>query len=106
MVEYEKLIGVELKSHSGAGGHLQEARHAGDQQMAAAIEGYMRRRPHGLHQTHACRDALLAEVAAPDGLDLYQLVAEHPDIDPAMRRPGTEPEPGPGPTLPDGGSFS
>ena len=35
-----------------------------------------------------------------------RIVAEHPDIDPAMRRPGAEPEPTPDIAAPDGGSFS
>lgn len=50
-------------------------------------------------------DALLAEVAPPEGIDLMREVAEHPDIDPAMRRPGREPAVPP-PVLPEGGSFS
>ena len=56
-------------------------------------------------------DALLAEVAPPAGLDRLRVVADHPDIDPAMRRPGTDPDPiGDGDVvgggLPEGGSFS
>jgi hypothetical protein len=50
-------------------------------------------------------DALLAEVAPPEGIDLVREVAEHPDIDPAMRRPGREPEARER-ELPEGGSFS
>ena len=51
-------------------------------------------------------DALLAEVAPPAGLAPIELVAEHPDIDPDMRRPGDEPD-GPRPIdLPDGGTFT
>jgi hypothetical protein len=50
-------------------------------------------------------DALLAEIAVPEGLERMQAVAEHPDIDPAMRRPGAEPAP-PSAPMPDGGSFS
>jgi hypothetical protein len=55
--------------------------------------------------TEARGEALLAEVAPPDGLDLVRVVAEHPDIDPEMRRPGDEPAPPP-PALPEGGTFS
>jgi hypothetical protein len=51
-------------------------------------------------------DALLAEVDRPEGSDVVQVVAEHPDIDPAMRRPGRDPDPVVIPELPDGGSFS
>ena len=51
-------------------------------------------------------DALLAEVLPPRGLQSLTIVAEHPDIDPAMRRPGAEPEPTPDIAAPDGGSFS
>lgn len=50
-------------------------------------------------------DALLAEVEPPEGAETVELVAEHPDIDPAMRRPGTAPD-GPADPMPDGGSFS
>jgi len=50
-------------------------------------------------------DALLADVAPPEGIDLIREVAEHPDIEPAMRRPGTEPAVPPA-VLPEGGSFS
>jgi hypothetical protein len=50
-------------------------------------------------------DALLAEVVPPEGLDTIRIVADHPDIDPEMRRPGADPRPGPS-TLPDGGTFS
>jgi len=50
-------------------------------------------------------DALLAEVTPPEGLELYREIAEHPDIDPVMRKPGATPQPPP-PMLPDGGSFS
>lgn len=50
-------------------------------------------------------DALLAEVAPPAVAEAMVLVAEHPDIDPVMRRPGTAPD-DPGPALPEGGSFS
>jgi len=55
--------------------------------------------------TEARGDALLAEVRPPQGLDRLRGVAEHPDIDPAMRRPGEEP-PGPDGPLPEGGSFA
>ena len=51
-------------------------------------------------------DALLAEVDPPEGLDPLRIVADHPDIDPAMRRPGTAPDPSTGPPVADGGSFS
>jgi hypothetical protein len=44
-------------------------------------------------------------VVPPEGLDTVRIVADHPDIDPEMRRPGADPQPPP-PTLPDGGSFS
>ncbi|MCB0971706.1 MAG: hypothetical protein KDA97_09375 [Acidimicrobiales bacterium] len=50
-------------------------------------------------------EALLAEVAPPEGLETVTVVAEHPDIDPEMRRPGAEPE-APADPLPEGGSFS
>lgn len=50
-------------------------------------------------------DALLAEVAPPEGLDTITFVPDHPDIDPEMRRPGADPEPPAGP-LPEGGTFS
>lgn len=50
-------------------------------------------------------DALLGEVEPPAGLASVALVSEHPDIDPAMRRPGAEPE-APTDPLPHGGSFS
>lgn len=51
-------------------------------------------------------DALLAEVVPPAGLRSLSIVAEHPDIDPAMRKPADEPPPPPSPPMPDGGSFS
>jgi hypothetical protein len=50
-------------------------------------------------------EVLLGEVPPPEGLDVVTLVAEHPDIDPAMRRPGRAPTDLPD-ELPDGGSFS
>jgi hypothetical protein len=50
-------------------------------------------------------DALLGEVLPPKGLQSLTIVAEHPDIDPTMRRPGAEPDLG-GSVAPDGGSFS
>ncbi|MCB1040409.1 MAG: hypothetical protein KDA94_12920, partial [Acidimicrobiales bacterium] len=50
-------------------------------------------------------EALLAEVAPPEGIDLYRHVPDHPDIDPEMRRPGADPGPPPA-QLPEGGSFS
>jgi hypothetical protein len=50
-------------------------------------------------------DALLNEVAPPEGLDLVREVAEHPDIDPVMRRPSETPVDLPS-SLPEGGSFS
>lgn len=49
-------------------------------------------------------DALLAEMRPPQGLQRLKIVAEHPDIDPEMRRPGTDPEP-PSAPMPEGGSF-
>lgn len=55
--------------------------------------------------TEARGEALLAEVAPPEGIDLYQHVPDHPDIDPAMLKPGDEPAPPP-PSLPEGGTFS
>ena len=55
--------------------------------------------------TVAKGEALLGEVAPPEGLDLYRPVPDHPDIDPVMRRPGDEPTVAP-PSLPEGGSFS
>lgn len=51
-------------------------------------------------------ETLLAEVAPPEGLEPVTLVAEHPDIDPEMRRPGEAPASGSSPEIPDGGSFS
>lgn len=51
-------------------------------------------------------DALLAEVMPPRGLQSLKIVAEHPDIDPEMRRPGAEPDPSPSPPPPEGGTFS
>jgi len=51
-------------------------------------------------------DALLAEVVPPKGLKSLTIVAEHPDIDPAMRRPGDDPGPPPASPPPEGGSFS
>lgn len=50
-------------------------------------------------------EALLGEVAPPEGLETITFVPEHPDIDPDMRRPGADPEP-PAAPLPEGGSFS
>ncbi len=50
-------------------------------------------------------DALLAEVAPPVVAEPLLLVAEHPDIDPVMRRPGSTPDE-PTPAPPEGGSFS
>jgi hypothetical protein len=50
-------------------------------------------------------DALLAEVAPPDGIDLIREVAEHPGLQEHMRPEGDEPE-SPPPALPDGGVFS
>ena len=53
-------------------------------------------------------EALLGEVAPPVDLDPLRVIAEHPDLDPAMRRPGDSPtdtawrEPEAG----GGGSFS
>lgn len=56
--------------------------------------------------TEARGEALLGEVVPPRGLSSLTVVAEHPDIDPAMRRPGTTPS-GPPPKLDlEGGSFS
>jgi hypothetical protein len=52
-------------------------------------------------------DALLAAVAPPAGLAPVQVVAEHPDIDPALRRPATPPDAPPEPPVIDeGGTFS
>lgn len=51
-------------------------------------------------------EALLAEVTPPEGLEPVTLVAEHPDIDPEMRRPGETPDLPSPPELPDGGTFS
>ena len=53
-------------------------------------------------------EALLAEVAPPRDLDPLRVVAEHPDADPAMRRPGQAPADVGSPPRPadDGGSFS
>ena len=51
-------------------------------------------------------DALLGDVLPPGGLKSLTIVAEHPDIDPVMRRPGSDPGPSTGPTVPEGGSFS
>lgn len=50
-------------------------------------------------------EALLAEVAPPAGADRLTLVAEHPDIDPAMRRPGQVADTDPG-EIAEGGTFS
>ncbi|MCB1031417.1 MAG: hypothetical protein KDA95_08755, partial [Acidimicrobiales bacterium] len=50
-------------------------------------------------------ETLLAEVAPPEGVDLYRHVPDHPDIDPEMRRPGATPA-APPPVLPEGGTFS
>ena len=50
-------------------------------------------------------ETLLAEVEPPEGIETVTFVAEHPDIDPEMRRPGAEPDDAGGP-LPDGGTFS
>lgn len=50
-------------------------------------------------------DALLNEIVPPAGLNRLKVVAEHPDIDPAMRRPAAPPTPPAGP-LPEGGGFS
>ena len=52
-------------------------------------------------------EALLAQVRPPDGLRSLQVVAEHPDIDPSMRRPGAAPDPaGPLRVDDEGGTFS
>lgn len=51
-------------------------------------------------------DALLADVAPPAGLDPIDLVSEHPDIDPVMRRPGAVPTDATPDPLPEGGTFS
>lgn len=50
-------------------------------------------------------DALLAEVAPPEGLELVREVAEHPGLQEHMRPEADEPDVAP-PTLPDGGVFS
>lgn len=50
-------------------------------------------------------DALLAEVAPPAAAEAMVLMAEHPNIDPVMRRPGTAPD-DLGEAMPEGGSFS
>lgn len=59
----------------------------------------------GWSTTELRGDALLAEVTPPAVAEPLLLVAEHPDIDPVMRRPGSAPDDA-GPTLPEGGSFS
>ena len=51
-------------------------------------------------------EALLGEVRPPGGLKSLTVVAEHPDIDPVMRRPGADPGPSSLPLDPMGGSFS
>ncbi|MFN8016749.1 MAG: hypothetical protein U0P45_01365 [Acidimicrobiales bacterium] len=51
-------------------------------------------------------EALLAEVAPPEGLAPITLVPDHPDIDPDMRRPGEQPFPPAPIDLPEGGTFS
>jgi hypothetical protein len=51
-------------------------------------------------------DALLGEVVPPGGLQSLTIMAEHPDIDPAMRRPAPDPPSAPPASPPDGGSFS
>jgi len=58
-------------------------------------------------------EALLAPVARPAGLEAVRVVSEHPDIDPAMRRPGSGEQPSAEPsettTLAppiEGGTFS
>ena len=50
-------------------------------------------------------DALLAEVAPPEGIELVREVAEHPGLQEHMRPEADEPDAAP-PALPDGGSFS
>ncbi|WP_426572021.1 hypothetical protein [Aquihabitans sp. McL0605] len=55
--------------------------------------------------TEARGDALLAEVAAPVGLELIREVAEHPGVQEHMR-PEADDAPAPPPELPEGGMFS
>jgi hypothetical protein len=50
-------------------------------------------------------DALLAEVAPPEGIDLVREVAEHPGLQEHMRPEADDPDVAP-PSLPEGGSFS
>ncbi|HWJ62984.1 MAG TPA: hypothetical protein VNS19_13530 [Acidimicrobiales bacterium] len=50
-------------------------------------------------------DALLAEVAPPEGIDLVREVAEHPGLQEHMRPEGDDPGSAP-PPLPEGGTFS
>lgn len=50
-------------------------------------------------------EALLERVEPPQGLRRLEIVTEHPDIDPAMRRPGAQPSPPAEPPA-DGGMFS
>jgi hypothetical protein len=50
-------------------------------------------------------DALLAEVAPPEGIDLVREVAEHPGLQEHMRPEADDPGAAP-PSLPEGGSFS
>ncbi|MGI8710412.1 MAG: hypothetical protein ACR2LA_05405 [Acidimicrobiales bacterium] len=72
-------------------------------------QGPVRLTAPGLDRTWSCADArgeaLLAEVAPPDGLDTVRVLAEHPEIDPALRRPADAPATTSGPQL-EGGSFS
>jgi hypothetical protein len=55
--------------------------------------------------TEARGDALLAEVAPPEGIDLVREVAEHPGLQEHMRPEADDPSGAP-PSLPEGGSFS
>lgn len=50
-------------------------------------------------------DALLAEVAPPEGIDLVREVAEHPGLQEHMRPEAEDPASAP-PELPEGGTFS
>lgn len=79
--------------------------HAGQGAVRITIPGL----DPGWSTTETRGDALLAEVPVPEGIDRLLVVADHPDIDPAMRRPGEAPVPDPVDRrieLPEGGTFS
>ncbi|HEY4376448.1 MAG TPA: hypothetical protein VGM93_04790, partial [Acidimicrobiales bacterium] len=80
---------------------LWDLRPIGDEPVELRIPGLDR----AWSTTDPRGDALLAVVDPPPDLDPLRIVAEHPDIDPAMRRPGAQPAE-PVQPLPDGGSFS